>query len=211
LFDILLGLAAVIIGYLVGSIPTAYIVGRLTRGVDIRKIDTGNVGTASTMRAIGIWQGFVVGIVDIGKGAAAVVVACVLLGINIPWVLGGNPWVLGAGFAAFLGHNYPIYIRFKGGQGAATMIGVFAALTIWATLAACAVIIIIMVINRRVILFRIFFSLLLGGPTLPIFIWIFDRDWVLVVYSVVFILFMIGKNWRGVKSPKNPRKLREEP
>ena len=203
MFDILLGLAAVIIGYLVGSFPTAYIIARLTKGVDIRKVDTGNVGTASTMRAIGIWQGFVVGIVDIGKGAAAVVIARAL-GVDMPWVLG-------AGFAAFLGHNYPVYIGFKGGQGAATMIGVFAALTIWATLAACAVIVIIMVLNRRVILFRIFFSLLLGGPTLPIFIWIFDRDWILMVYSVVFILFMIAKNWRGVKAPLNPRKLREEP
>ena len=201
--EILLGLAAVIIGYLLGSIPTAYIIARLTKGVDIRKVDTGNVGTASTMRAIGVWQGFVVGIVDIGKGAAAVFAARAL-GVEMPWVLG-------AGFAAFLGHNYPVYIGFKGGQGAATMIGVFASLTIWATLAACAIIVSIMVINRRVILFRIFFSLLLGGPTLPIFIWIFDRDWILVVYSVVFILFMIAKNWRSVKSPRNPRKLREEP
>lgn len=199
MFDILLGIAAVVIGYLLGSIPTAYIIARLTKGIDIRKVDTGNVGTASTMRAVGIWQGFVVGIVDIGKGSAAVLVAQAL-GVELPWALG-------AGFAAFLGHNYPIYIGFKGGQGAATMIGVFAVLTIWATLAACAIIVLIMVINRRIVLQRVFFSLLVGGPTLPIFIWIFDRSWVLAVCSLVFILFMIIKNWRGVKRPLTPKKM----
>ena len=200
--DIVLGVSAVVIGYLLGSIPPAYIIARLCKGVDIREVDTGNVGTASTLRTIGVWQGFVVGFVDVAKGFAAILIAQAL-GVAMPWMLG-------AGFAAFLGHNYPLYIRFKGGQGAATMIGVFAALTIFATLAACAVIGLIMFLNRRVILYRIFYCLLLGGPTLPIFIWIFDHSWVLEIYSLVFILFMIGKNWRGVKTPLNPRKLKEE-
>lgn len=189
----MLGLAAVIIGYLLGSIPTAYIIGKLTKGVDIRKVDTGNVGTASTFRAVGTWQGFVVGAVDIGKGSAAIG-AAYALGVSMPWMLG-------AGFAAFLGHNFPVFIGFKGGQGAATLIGIFAALTFWATLASCCIIVFIMYLNRRIILRRIFFSLLLGGPTLPVFIWLFYRSWELVVYSVVIILFMIWRNWRTVKAP----------
>ena len=193
MLDILIGLAAVITGYLLGSIPTAYIMGKLTKGVDIRTVDTGNVGTASTFRAVGTWQGFVVGAVDIGKGSAAIG-AAYALGVSMPWMMG-------AGFAAFLGHSFPIFIGFRGGQGAATIIGIFAALTFWATLVSCCIILFTMYLNRRIILRRIFFSILVGGPTLPIFIWIFYRSWELVVYSVVIILFMIWRNWRTVKAP----------
>lgn len=193
MLDIALGVSSIVISYLLGSIPTAYIIGKLTKGVDIRKVDTGNVGTASTMRAIGVWQGFVVGAVDVGKGSAAIFVAQAL-GVSLPWVLG-------AGFAAFIGHNYPVYIGFKGGQGAATMIGIFAVLTFWATLAACAIIVTVMYLNRRIILKRIFFSLLIGGPTLPVFIWIFNRSWELAAYSLVLILVMICRNWRTVRAP----------
>jgi glycerol-3-phosphate acyltransferase PlsY len=188
-----LGSTSVIIGYLLGSIPAAYIIGKLTRGIDIRTVDTGNVGTASTFRAIGTWQGFVVGAVDIGKGSAAIGVAYAM-GVSMPWMMG-------AGFAAFLGHNFPVFIGFRGGQGAATLIGIFAALTFWATLASCCILVFIMYLNRRIILRRIFFAILVGGPTLPIFIWIIYQSWELVIYSIVIILFMIWRNWNTVKAP----------
>ena len=90
--DIVLGVSAVVIGYLLGSIPPAYIIARLCKGVDIREVDTGNVGTASTLRTIGVWQGFVVGFVDVAKGFAAILIAQAL-GVALPWMLG-------AGFAA---------------------------------------------------------------------------------------------------------------
>ena len=193
MLDILVGSSAVIIGYLLGSIPTAYIIGRITRGVDIRALDTGNVGTASTFRAIGTWQGFSVGAVDIGKGAAAIGVAHAL-SVSLPWMMG-------AGFAAFMGHCFPIFIGFRGGQGAATVIGIFAALTFWAALVSSCIILFIMCLNRRIVLRRIFFSVLVGGLTLPIFIWIFYQSWELVAYSIVIILLMICRNWKTVKAP----------
>jgi glycerol-3-phosphate acyltransferase PlsY len=193
LLDILLGSSAVIIGYLLGSIPTAYILGKLSKGVDIRKVDTGNVGTASTFRAIGTWQGFVVGAVDIGKGSAAIGVAYAM-GVSLYWMIG-------AGFAAYLGHCFPVFIGFRGGQGAATLIGIFAALTFWAALASCCIIVFTMYLNRRIVLQRVFFSILVGGPTLPIFIWIFYQSWELVVFSIIIILFVIWRNWPTVKAP----------
>lgn len=201
--DWLPGLAAIIIGYLLGSIPGAYIIARLSKGVDIRKVDTGNVGAASTLRAIGIWQGAVAGIIDIGKGSAAILVAQ-SLGIS-------PPWIMGAGFAAFLGHNYPVYIGFKGGQGAATVIGIFLVLTPFATLCACLLIGIVICINRKAILRCIFLAVLVAGPTLPVFIWIFNRSIELTIYSVVIIVFMICKNLPSVKSLlQDPRKSRKE-
>lgn len=198
----MLGSAAVIFGYLLGSIPTAYIVCKLTKGIDIRTVDTGNVGTASTFRAVGTWQGFVVGAIDIGKGSAAIGVASAL-GVTLPWMMG-------AGFAAFLGHCFPIFIGFRGGQGAATVIGIFAALTFWAALVSSCIILAVMFLNRRIVLRRIFFAILVGGPTLPVFIWIFYQSWELVVYSIIIILAMIWKNWRTVKAPLRQDRYRSE-
>jgi glycerol-3-phosphate acyltransferase PlsY len=193
MLDVGLGLITVISGYLLGSIPGAYIIAKLSKGVDIRKVDTGNVGAASTLRAIGVWQGIVAGLIDIAKGSAAIFIAQ-MMGVSILWILG-------AGFAAYLGHNYPVYLGFKGGQGVATMIGIFLVLTPFAALSSIAIIVLFMYLNRRVILHRIFFAVLVGGPFLPVFIWIFNTSMVMVAYSVFLISFMICKNWRSVRTP----------
>jgi glycerol-3-phosphate acyltransferase PlsY len=189
LLDVLVGSTTIAISYLLGSIPGAYIIAKLSKGVDIRTVDTGNVGAASTLRAIGIWQGITAGVIDVAKGSAAILVT---------QALGG--WVLGAGFAAFLGHNYPLYLSFRGGQGVATLIGIFLILTPFAALASCAIIILVMCLNRQAILHNIFFAVLCGGPSLPVFIWIFNSSLNLVIYSVVLIIFMVCKNWRSVKN-----------
>lgn len=113
----LLELIAILIGYLLGSIPTAYIIAKLRKGIDIREVDVGNVGAASTFRQIGLWEGAVVFLVDAAKGAAAILVAQAL-GVY-------QPWFLVAGFAAILGHSFPFSIGFRGGQGVSTIMGIF--------------------------------------------------------------------------------------
>jgi glycerol-3-phosphate acyltransferase PlsY len=202
LLAIVTGLTAVVIGYLLGSIPGAYIISKLCKGIDIRKVDTGNVGTASTLRAVGIWQGITVLFIDVGKGAIAIIVAQAL-GVSLPWVMA-------AGFAAFIGHNFPLYIGFKGGQGAATLIGLFLVLTFWATATSLVVIGTVMLISWRKVLYRIFFAILVGGPLLPIFIWIFygllklpaRYGWLeLLIFSLFCIIFLIIRNWQSVKKP----------
>lgn len=72
--QVAIGLAAVTIGYLLGSIPFAYIVTRLAKGADIRKIDTGNVGAGAVFRQVGIWGGAITAIGDTAKGSAAVII-----------------------------------------------------------------------------------------------------------------------------------------
>ena len=93
---ILIIIATLIIAYLLGSIPTAYIVARVRRGIDTRNVDVGNVGAGATFRQIGFLEGLIVLIVDIGKGAAAILIAQAL-GLD-------SIWVYAAGFAALLGH-----------------------------------------------------------------------------------------------------------
>ncbi len=105
-----------ILGYLLGSIPTAYVAGRLLRGRDIRQMGDGNVGAQNAFRQLGAKVGITVGIIDIGKGALAVLIA---QAAGIPLVA-----VLITGAAAVIGHNWPVFIGLRGGRGESTTIGV---------------------------------------------------------------------------------------
>ena len=112
---------AIIIGYLLGSIPSAYIVARLATGKDIRQMGGGNVGGLNVHREVGAWPAFAVGIVDLSKGTAAVAIAY--------WLLDLSPvFVLLAGLAAVIGHNWMVWLRFSGGKGMGVTIGALAVL-----------------------------------------------------------------------------------
>ncbi len=112
---------AIVSGYLFGSIPSAYIAARLVKGKDIRQMGGGNVGTLNTFKEIGRGAGIAVLLADVAKGAAAVVIARWLL--DVP-----QQFVLAAGLAAIVGHNWSIFLKFTGGKGMATTIGVLATL-----------------------------------------------------------------------------------
>jgi len=112
---------AIVIGYLLGSIPPAYIAARLIKGKDIRQMGGGNVGGLNTFKEVGRGAGIAVMLADIAKGAAAVAIARWLL--DVP-----QPFVLAAGFAAVVGHNWSIFLKFTGGKGMATTIGTLAIL-----------------------------------------------------------------------------------
>ena len=109
----------VLFSYLMGSIPFAYIAGRLLRGIDIRKVGDGNVGAANAYREIGAKAGIAVLVADVGKGAIAA---------SITSILASQPVVLLAGIGAVAGHNWPLYIGFRGGRGESTAIGVLSVL-----------------------------------------------------------------------------------
>jgi len=110
---------AILLGYLLGSIPTAYIVTRLATGQDIRQMGGGNVGGLNTFREVGYWAVLPVAVIDLGKGAAAVAIAY--------WLLDLPPlFVLLAGLAAVIGHNWMVWLGFKGGKGMGATIGALA-------------------------------------------------------------------------------------
>ena len=112
---------AIIIGYLLGSIPSAYIAARLATGKDIRQMGGGNVGGLNVHREVGAWPAFAVGIVDLSKGTAAVAIAY--------WLLDLSPvFVLLAGLAAVIGHNWMVWLKFSGGKGMGVTIGALAVL-----------------------------------------------------------------------------------
>jgi len=102
--------------YLVGSVPTAYIVGRWRRGIDIRQYGSGNVGASNLLRVSSRWLAVVVIIVDIGKGIL-MVWAAQAAGLAIAQQVA-------VGLAAIIGHNWPVFLRFSGGRGILTTMGV---------------------------------------------------------------------------------------
>ena len=112
----------IIIGYLIGSIPFGLLIGKL-RGVDIRKIGSGNIGATNIYRTLGAWPALSVLILDLLKGTAAVYMALVLLPSSTA-ILSKEFYIVISGIAAVVGHMFPIYIGFKGGRGSATALGV---------------------------------------------------------------------------------------
>lgn len=182
----LLGIPSIIIGYLLGSIPTAYIVSRMRKGVDIRNVGSGNMGAANVMRQIGAHEGVFVGLIDIAKGAGAILIAQAL---NI-----SELWVFGTGFAALVGHNFPLFAGFKGGRGSATIIGIFLVLAPEAILVTLAIIAIPFFTTRKFMS-----ALFIGFGLLPLFVWLFEGSLPLVRFVLIINLFMLVRNLSGIK------------
>lgn len=140
----------VLLSYLLGSIPFGLIFSRL-RGVDPRRIGSGNIGATNVMRAVGKFYGIITLFFDVLKGFLPVYVAhC----IGLDEKIGAT-----AGFASFLGHIFPITLKFKGGKGVATALGVFLALNSFATLIAVFIFIVVVAISKYVSLGSLIASL----------------------------------------------------
>jgi len=113
---------AIIIGYLLGSIPSAYLAGRLRKGIDIREVGSKNMGAMNVYYEVGLMEAVLVTLVDLGKGIGAVLL--------VRWLSGSpliSPFDLLTGLtgaAAVMGHVFPVFLKFRGGKGGATAIGI---------------------------------------------------------------------------------------
>ena len=125
-------LPAILIGYLIGSLPIGYLLTQSTRGIDLRRAGSGNVGAANVYRTSGLGIAIGVMLADAGKGAAAVLLA------GGSAAHAGSMTSVAAGVAAVVGHVYPVWLGFRGGKGAATASGVFSVLSPLPTAIAAA-------------------------------------------------------------------------
>lgn len=129
-----LGLVLALAGYLAGSIPFGYLVGRFVLGVDVRKIGSGNIGGTNVARAGGKKLGVAVVALDALKAIVPILLARRLFA--------GDPradlWTVVVAVAAFVGHLFPVWLGFKGGKGVATGLGIFLVLAPWGALAGGA-------------------------------------------------------------------------
>jgi len=134
-------LAWVCLGYALGSVPFAFLLARRA-GIDVRVAGSGNVGAANVLRTTGTPLGIATVVLDVSKGAAAVLIAQSIAGTAAA--------MAAAGVAAIVGHIYPVWLRFHGGKGVAVAAGVFGVLTPLATLAALAVFSLVVFVTRFV-------------------------------------------------------------
>lgn len=119
---------SIVIAYLLGSIPTSYIIGKVFFGTDIRRSGSGNAGATNALRTFGKKAGVAVLVIDILKGVAAILIGKAM-GQSLTGY-GSIHWlVAGCGLAAILGHIFSVFLKFKGGKGVATAAGVFLALS----------------------------------------------------------------------------------
>ena len=169
---------AIVIAYLLGSIPFAYIAGRLKKRVDIRQVGGGNVGALNAVRELGPAIGVPVLIADIGKGALAVLVA--------HWLGLSMIWTFVVGFAAVAGHNWPVSLGFKGGKGAATALGVLLVLVPREFAISFGIMALVIIITSNVRL-----AIAVGLAFLPLIVWQFDESGMLIAYSIALPIFII--------------------
>lgn len=188
-------IGAAAVGYLLGAIPFAYLITRARLGIDIRTVDIGNAGAGSVIRTVGLGAGVLTLVGDVGKGVAAVVIAQ-SLGV-------GFYWVLAAGMLAVLGHVFPVFIGFRGGQGVATAMGVFFALTpIAMGLTLGAMGLVLLVNLRRSASRRLFFIVACCAPLLPLFVYVIDRSLPLVLFALLVVGFIAVRNFRRLRHPR---------
>jgi glycerol-3-phosphate acyltransferase PlsY len=131
----------VLLGYLAGSVPFAFLLARRA-GIDVRFAGSGNVGAANVLRTTGAGRGVMVLMLDVAKGAAAVLLAHA--------IAGGATLVALTGAAAIVGHIYPVWLRFHGGKGVAVAAGVFSVLAPAATAIAGSLFLVTVGLTRYV-------------------------------------------------------------
>ncbi|UCB44013.1 MAG: glycerol-3-phosphate acyltransferase [Dehalococcoidales bacterium] len=170
-------ISAVLVGYLLGSIPSAYIAARIKGGVDIRQVGGGNMGALNVMREVDRGAGYAVWIADMAKGMLAVYIA--------RW-LGLSPvWVYAAGFAAIVGHNWPIFLKFRGGKGGATTLGILLVLVPRELGISFGITCVVVFITHNPVL-----GLYIALTPLPVFVWLINGSGELVSYTVFLAAFL---------------------
>jgi glycerol-3-phosphate acyltransferase PlsY len=161
----------ILIGYILGSVPTAYLVGRVVAGGDIRKMGDENAGAANAYRELGPTAGVLVGVIDAAKGAVVILIAQVA---NMPQAV-----VLITGAVAVIGHNWPVFLGFRGGRGVSTAIGILLVLVTIPMLILALPTLLILILKRNVTPSMAFLFILL-----PLVDWWFKVPAVLIAYGV---------------------------
>lgn len=159
-------LSIIVAAYLLGSIPTGYLLMRFIRKQDIRTIGSGNIGATNVLRSGAKGLGAATFLFDVLKGALAVLLGARLATIGFPPIPPHNAEALAA-LCAVLGHMFPVWLGLRGGKGVATAFGVFLVLVPYAALGALAVFAIIFALSRIVSLASI-----LAAVAFPLFAWL---------------------------------------
>jgi glycerol-3-phosphate acyltransferase PlsY len=197
---ILACLLIVVTAYLLGSVPSGYVLMRLFRHADIRQSGSGNIGATNVLRFGGKGLAAATFLMDMLKGCCAVWLGGVLGGLLASGAAPDNMRALAALFAV-LGHIFPVWLGFKGGKGVAVGFGVFLVAAPWAALAAISVFIVVLALSRYVSLASV-----LGAGSFPLFAWWLcrihvcaDRTPFFVAVEIAVALLLIVKHHQNIR------------
>lgn len=183
---------ALSLAYAIGGVPTAFLVGQGYHGIDLRKVGSKNLGATNTFRVLGWKSGVVVLLIDIFKGWGTVFLSAFLF----PPLIGSTVSLqLAVGAAAVLGHIFSIYMRFKGGKGVATILGVVLAIHPWAALICLGVFFMLFLPTRYVSLGSI--GAAFAFPILVILIFK-ANDPAMIHFSWIFSLLIIFTHRKNI-------------
>jgi glycerol-3-phosphate acyltransferase PlsY len=188
--DTFTGIIAILIAYLIGSISSAYVITRIVTGKDIRTLGGGNAGANNVYQEVGLIPAIGVGVFDLLKGGAAMFIARLLVDdlstslVNAP--LEVQSYIMAAGLAVVAGHIWPVYLKFRGGNGLATTIGVLAVIMTTELLIAIAIILILVIVTRNPIL-----SVNISLVSVPISTWLLEKPWIFILFAFAIIVMMV--------------------
>lgn len=181
---------AIIAAYLIGSIPTGLVFGKLLKGIDIRDYGSGNIGATNVFRVIGKIPGIIVLIIDILKGFAPVLMIPHL--VNVPVSKGLFSVLIGA--AAISGHNWTVFSRFKGGKGVATGAGVFLALNPIAVGITLALFFVLVALTKYISLGSV-----CSAVILPVLLMLFKSPLEYILFGLIMSLIVIWRHKENIK------------
>ena len=181
-----MGFFSLILGYLLGSIPSGWLAGRWLKGIDLRELGSGSTGATNVLRQVGKGPALVVFLIDVGKGAAAVLLAR---------ALGLGDWIqVLAGLTALAGHIWPVWLGFKGGKAVATGLGLFLGLAWPVGLASFGVFLAVFSLSRYVSLASV-----LAAISLPLLMAAGTSSNANLVVALVAMLLVLWRHRSNIK------------
>ena len=181
-----MGFFSLILGYLLGSIPSGWLAGRWLKGIDLRELGSGSTGATNGLRHVGKGPALVVFLIDVGKGAAAVLLAR---------AFGQSDWIqVLAGLTALAGHIWPVWLGFKGGKAVATGLGLFLGLAWPVGLASFGVFLAVFSLSRYVSLASV-----LAAISLPLLMAAGTDSNANLVVALVAMLLVLWRHRSNIK------------
>jgi glycerol-3-phosphate acyltransferase PlsY len=193
--EISLSVLAIVLAYLLGSVPTAVWAGRLFHGIDIRKHGSGNAGATNTIRVLGWKTGLPVLIIDLAKGLVATLV---------PLFLHAAPEAsekimmlqIVCGMTAIVGHVFPLYAGFRGGKGVATTFGVLLALQPWLTVTCSGIFIVVLLLSGYVSLSSVTAIIMFPVLLLTVF---HTPSLLFKIFAIVVAIALVATHYRNIR------------
>ena len=181
-------LLAVVVAYLLGSIPFGYLLVKWRTGGDVRSAGSGNIGATNVLRTTGRGAGAATLLLDIAKGYLAVWIAARLVGNN-------ELWTSAAALAVMAGHAYPVFLKFQGGKAVASFVGAFLRLTPLPLIAALVVFLGVAAWTRHISLGSI-----AAAATFPLAVWLLlQGSWPVLIASIIAGVFIIYKHRSNIE------------